>query len=196
LVEPLRDEEPVLVLRGVRHLVEVLRLERDEHALAPEHRGGRRIGGGQHVGGNAPGVDLLLKAPQHRRAAGAEQLDLDAVFLLEGVGDLLRLRQRRRGVPDHLAFGFRLRQVGRVLRQGRGRECDQRCGRENVTSLEHCSLPFNRSLWSGFQLVCTTLSAVMRGLDPRIHAVARHASDLREASVAAPIHGWPGQARP
>jgi hypothetical protein len=61
--------------------------------------------------------------------------------------------------------------------------------------------------WRGFQLVCTTLSAVMRGhsrpkdgvaslaYDPRIHAIARHAVDLREASAAAPLHGWPGHRR-
>jgi len=35
-----------------------------------------------------------MKRRQHLRAAGAEQLDRDAVFRLKGVGDLLRRRDR------------------------------------------------------------------------------------------------------
>ena len=92
-VEPLADEQAVRVLGGIRHLVEVLRLEGDEQALLAERVGGRRLRMGQHVDRDPAGVHLLLEAAQNGRAAGAEHLDLDAVFLLERVDDLLALRR-------------------------------------------------------------------------------------------------------
>src|SRR5436305_966833 len=133
------DEVAVLVLGGVRHLVEILRLEGDNDSYARQHGRGCGIGCGQHIGCYPPGVDLLLEAAEDGGAAGAEHLDLDAVFLLEQVDDLLRLRKRRRGVPDHLALGLGFGEVDGILRGSGSSERDDRKGSDQISALEHCS---------------------------------------------------------
>ena len=128
------------VLGGGRHLVEILRLEGDEQPLLAERIGGGRLGVGQHVDRDAAGIHLLLEAAQDRRAAGAEHLDLDAVLLLERLGDLLSLLDRRRGVPDQLAFGFGLLDVDGILRVRGAEE-----GGERQSGGDERCLSFGRS---------------------------------------------------
>jgi hypothetical protein len=65
-VEPLADEQAVRVLGGVRHLVEILRLEGDEESLLAERIGGGRLRMGEHVDRDPTGVHLLLEAAQNR----------------------------------------------------------------------------------------------------------------------------------
>ena len=85
---------------------------------------------GDHVGGGAASRHLLLEAAEDRRAAGAEQLDLDALLLLEQRDNLLRLFDRGRRVPDHLALGLGLGGIDRILRMGRG-EREKRRGADD-----------------------------------------------------------------
>src|SRR5262249_56195645 len=73
--------------------------------------GGGGSGGQQRVGAAVPGLLLHHEAAQHLRAAGAEQLDRDPVFLLERVGEFLGGGDRRRRVERHLALAFRRRDV-------------------------------------------------------------------------------------
>ena len=115
-VQPLADEQAIRILGGVGHLVEIDRLEGDEETLLAERVGGRGLGMRQHVDRDPSGVHFLLEAAQDGGTAGAEHLHLDAGLLLERVGDLLALLDRRRGVPDHLAFRLRLGDIDGVLR--------------------------------------------------------------------------------
>src|SRR5262249_31617285 len=86
----------------------------------------------------ALGIKLLLEPPQHSRAAGAEHLDLDAGLLLEQIDDLLALRDRRRGVPDHFALGLGLRDIDRILRRRWNGKPDQPDERDaEIPALEH-----------------------------------------------------------
>ena len=80
--------------------------------VEPVDRGG--IGDGQHVGQDAPGVDLLQEAAEDGRAAGAEELHLDARLVLEQGGDLLGGDDRRRGVPGDTALPLGGREVDGV----------------------------------------------------------------------------------
>ena len=77
-VEPLRDVIAVGILDLVRHLVEVGRLERHEHALLGHRARRRRLGMREHVDEDLACVGFLLESAQDGGAAGAEQLDLDA----------------------------------------------------------------------------------------------------------------------
>ena len=82
-VEALGHEAAVGRLGGIRNLVEVLRLERDEIALLGECIGGGRLGMRKHVDGDSTGVHLLLEAAENGGTAGAEKLDFDAGLLPE-----------------------------------------------------------------------------------------------------------------
>ena len=108
------------VLAGVRHLVEIGRLEGQERALARKRRRGGRVGGRQHVDGDASGLLLLQEAAQDRGAAGAKQFDADAGLRLEQLRRRLGGLDRSRRVPDHLSFALGRRKVG-LLREGRER---------------------------------------------------------------------------
>ena len=120
--KPLRDPAAVAIVGVVHHLVEPFRLERLEQALLGQAVGGAAIGHGHHVGAGPAGADLLLQPPQHRLAAGAQELDLDPGLLLKLVGQMLGQRDRRRGVPAQIAFLARGRGVGFVRRLRRRRQ--------------------------------------------------------------------------
>ncbi len=126
-VEPLRDVEAVRVLGGVRHLVEVLRLEGDEHALlgrAHWRRPARNASARRRRRGRR-----RISCWKRRRIAEPPERNISTlmpVSFWNSVDDLLALVDRRRGVPDHLAFGLRLGDVDGVLGVGGGEQREQR----------------------------------------------------------------------
>ncbi len=102
-VEPLRDSTGRSGPSRVRDLVEVLRLERHEHALARERGGGRRIGRGQHVRQRRPASFSCWK---RRRIAEPPERNISTLMpwaFSNRRHDLLALFDRRGGVPGYLA---------------------------------------------------------------------------------------------
>ena len=110
----LRDPGAVLVLGAIDHLVEAVRLERHEHALARQPGRGAGVRHGDDVGAGLAGLVLLQEAPQHRFAARAQQRHLDAGVGRELVGQDLHQRERRRGVPADVALFDRGGAVGLI----------------------------------------------------------------------------------
>ena len=117
---------------GLRdHLVVARRLERHEPALLGHRVRRRHVRHRDHVDRDAAGVGLLLEAADHVLPAGAQQLDLDAVFLLEGLCDVLCRRDRRRGVPGERALASRCGFVDRIgLEILCVRRSAEKCGRD------------------------------------------------------------------
>jgi hypothetical protein len=124
-LQALGDPPPLLVLRALDHLVESFRPERLQDALPGKPVGGSGVRHGEHVGARPAGADFLLQPPQHRLAARAQELHLDAGLPLESACQLLGLRHRRRGVPAQRAFAVRGVDIGSVGREGDARRCER-----------------------------------------------------------------------
>ena len=131
--QALRDPAAVAIL--VQHLVETLGPERRKQTTLGETVGGAGVRHGEHIGAGTSGADLLLQPAEHRLTAAAQELNLDAGFLLELAGKLLRQRDRRRGVPAQRAFA--LGGVGIGVVRGEGLTVRDGCehdDRENRTA--------------------------------------------------------------
>jgi hypothetical protein len=122
------DPSAVAILGVFDDLVEAVRPERLERTELGEPVGGAGIRHRHDVGARAAGAHLLLQPAQHRLAAGAQHLHLDAGLLLEPVGELLGERDRGRGVPAQRPFPARRRPIHPIGREGRGRR--ERRGRK------------------------------------------------------------------
>ena len=82
-------------------------MELAEHLLAREHLHLGAVGL-DHVDRVAPALRLGDDALHHLFREGAPELDLDAVFLLERLGERRRLGRRERRVEDEPALLLRL----------------------------------------------------------------------------------------
>src|SRR3989454_7203738 len=96
----------VLGKRGRRQVLELRAEELLEQALAI-HRLQLRAVKLEGIDREAPGASLGQRALQHLLAARAPELQRDAVFLLEGLGDGHQVLEIERGVDQRLALLLR-----------------------------------------------------------------------------------------
>src|SRR5262249_12388788 len=122
---------------------------------------------------------------QHGGAAGAEHLDLDAARGLERLDDLVGRFDRRRGVPDHLAFFLRRFDVNSVCRRCCASERNERRQRD-----EKGGSPARGHGFLQLIFACYTGSAVSLSERPKTLTFATSTETLTVSPTLNCCFGW------